>query len=83
VAHEFGHHCLYDHIRSPNFGFAHSCGDSIAVILNDPYSHLTGSDRFLSFPFIPLVSNPASPNFYRRDESSSGRHLELEWEAPK
>jgi hypothetical protein len=68
VAHEFGHHCLYDRIRYPYFRFAHSCGDSIAVILNDPYSHLAGSDRFLSFPFIPSLSDPRMERYYRRHD---------------
>lgn len=50
VLHEFGHALLWDHVDSPNFGFAHSAGDSLAVILHDP--GLRTSDRFDSFPFI-------------------------------
>jgi hypothetical protein len=50
VLHEFGHALLWDHVDSPNFGFAHSAGDSLAVILHDP--GLNVSDRFDSFPFI-------------------------------
>ena len=52
VLHEMGGHgILYDHINSANLGFAHSQGDSIAAILNDPASAITGSDRFITFPF--------------------------------
>jgi hypothetical protein len=50
VLHEFGHTVLWDNVCSPNFGFAHSCGDSLAAILNDPGSLV--ADRFLSFPWI-------------------------------
>lgn len=48
--HEFGHALLWDHVRSPNFGFAHSAGDSLAAILHDPISTLP--DRFDTFPFM-------------------------------
>jgi zinc metalloprotease ZmpB len=50
VIHEFGHGVLWDHVDSPNFGFAHSPGDSLAVILHDPGSR--APDRFESFPFM-------------------------------
>jgi hypothetical protein len=53
VMHELGGHgILWDHVNSPNFGFAHSAGDSVGVILNDPGS-LWG-DRFDSFPWVIL-----------------------------
>jgi zinc metalloprotease ZmpB len=48
--HEFGHALLWDHVSSPNFGFAHSAGDSLACILHDPISRLP--DRFDTFPFM-------------------------------
>jgi zinc metalloprotease ZmpB len=53
VLHELGGHgILWDHVRSPNFGFAHSAGDSFAAILNDP---ATGApDRFLTFPWVNI-----------------------------
>lgn len=51
--HEFGHALLWDHVNSPNFGFAHSCGDSLAAILGDPGSNAT--DRFQTFPYVPIV----------------------------
>ena len=50
VIHEFGHAVLWDHVDSPNFGFAHSPGDSLAAILHDPHSK--APDRFETFPFM-------------------------------
>ncbi|MET0123418.1 MAG: choice-of-anchor D domain-containing protein [Candidatus Thiodiazotropha sp. 6PLUC9] len=58
VLHELGGHgILYDHVNGPNFGFAHSAGDSFGMILNDPYSgwHNGGNnDRFLLWPYSAL-----------------------------
>ena len=52
VLHEVaGHGILYEAVNGPNFVFSHSAGDSFAVILSDPESQLTGSDRFLNFPW--------------------------------
>jgi zinc metalloprotease ZmpB len=54
VLHELGGHgILYDHVNSANFGFSHSAGDSVGVILNDPTTLAT--DRFESFPWVSLV----------------------------
>lgn len=50
VVHEFGHGILWDHVDSPNFGFAHSPGDSLGAILFDPLSK--APDRFETFPFM-------------------------------
>lgn len=50
VIHEFGHAVLWDHVSSPNFGWAHSPGDSLAAILHDPDTRAT--DRFETFPFM-------------------------------
>lgn len=50
VLHEFGHAILWDHVRSPNFGWAHSPGDSLAAILLDPGTR--AQDRFETFPFM-------------------------------
>lgn len=50
VWHEFGHAVLWEHVDSPNFGFAHSPGDSLAAILHDPESR--APDRFETFPFM-------------------------------
>jgi hypothetical protein len=50
VIHEMGHGVLWDHVDSPNFGFAHSPGDSLGVILHDPLSK--APDRFETFPFM-------------------------------
>jgi hypothetical protein len=56
VLHELaGHGVLYNHVHSANFGFAHSAGDSIAAILNDPGTQ--AADRFQSFPWVFGVIN--------------------------
>lgn len=54
VLHEFGHTVLWDSVHSPNFGFAHSSGDSFAAVLMDPESALRNDPvkRFYSFPWI-------------------------------
>ncbi len=47
-----GHGILYDHVSGPNFGFAHSAGDSLAAFQNDPESQLRGvTQRFQYAPF--------------------------------
>lgn len=53
VLHEFGHAILWDNVHSPNFGFAHSCGDSLAALLCDPGS--LAPDRFLTFPWVAAI----------------------------
>jgi len=53
VLHELGGHgILWDHVNSPNFGFAHSAGDSFGAILNDPGSG--APDRFVTFPWVSI-----------------------------
>jgi hypothetical protein len=53
VLHELaGHGILWDHVDSPNFGFAHSAGDSIAAIVNDPDTQ--APDRFVTFPWVNI-----------------------------
>jgi zinc metalloprotease ZmpB len=53
VLHELaGHGILYEHVNSANFGFSHSAGDSFGVILSDPESQISGSDRFWNFPWV-------------------------------
>ena len=49
-----GHGILYPHVGGPNFGFSHSAGDSMAVILVDPES--TAPDRFVLAPFVAVVN---------------------------
>jgi hypothetical protein len=50
-----GHGSLWDHVNSPNFGFAHSAGDSLAAFQNDPESQLRGvAKRFQYAPFRDL-----------------------------
>lgn len=56
VIHEFGHALLWDHVGSPNFGFAHSAGDALGAILLDPISR--APDRFLTFPWPQGSSGP-------------------------
>ncbi|HMD47456.1 MAG TPA: hypothetical protein VKG79_00095 [Bryobacteraceae bacterium] len=54
VLHELaGHGTLYNHVNGPNFGFAHSAGDSVGAVLNDPDSK--APDRFMSFPWLNFV----------------------------
>lgn len=50
VLHEFGHVILLDNAHSGNFGFAHSCGDSLAALICDPRSK--APDRFMTFAWI-------------------------------
>ena len=59
VLHEFGHALLWDNVHSPNFGFAHSAGDSLAAILLDPDSALRGNAvrRFETFPWVLPLRN--------------------------
>ncbi|GIE99564.1 hypothetical protein [Paractinoplanes rishiriensis] len=54
VWHEFGHTLLWDSVHHPNFGFAHSAGDSLAAILLDPESALRDGPgtRFATFPWL-------------------------------
>lgn len=57
VWHEFGHALLWDSVNSPNFGFAHSAGDALAMIVTDPHTAITGADRFIVFTFCPLTTH--------------------------
>ena len=65
VLHEFGHSINYDHVSSPNYGFAHSAGDSLAAILSDPTSN--APDRFETFPFTFQSFPLSSRRFHNRD----------------
>lgn len=52
-----GHGILWDHVDSPNFGFAHSAGDGLAGLQNDPESllrELSLVERFRYTPFRPI-----------------------------
>ena len=53
VLHELGGHgTLQNHVNSSFFGFAHSAGDSLAAILNDPESYRkTGAQPSRGFSF--------------------------------
>jgi hypothetical protein len=57
VMHEFCHVLLLASTHWPMLDFAHSAGDSLAAILNDPCSALTGEARYETFPWI-LRENP-------------------------
>jgi len=60
--HEFGHAVLWDNVHSPNLGFCHSVGDSLAAVLMDPRS--VNPDRFITFPWLTL----ANPGIDRRHD---------------
>ncbi len=60
--HEFGHALLWDNVHSPNLGFCHSVGDSLAAVLMDPRS--IEPDRFVTFPWLTL----ANPGIDRRHD---------------
>ena len=62
--HEFGHALLWDHVKSPNFGWCHSAGDSLAALLHDPGSK--APDRFATFPWITA----GTPGIDRRHDRS-------------
>ena len=48
-----GHGILYEHVDHPNFGFAHSAGDSLSAIFHDPETRITGVNRFRYAPWNP------------------------------
>jgi hypothetical protein len=53
--HEFAHGLLWDHVNSPNFGWCHSAGDTLAALMMDPDSKCHQGpvpDRFETFPFV-------------------------------
>lgn len=49
-----GHGILWDHVDSPNFGFAHSAGDGLAGIQNDPESLLREMNLVQRFQYAPF-----------------------------
>jgi zinc metalloprotease ZmpB len=56
VLHELGGHgTLWNHINYGLFHFAHSVGDSLAAILNDPDSSVRSKARFVTFPWITFL----------------------------
>lgn len=74
--HEFGHALLWDHVNSPNFGFAHSAGDALAVILNDPGTN--EPDRFATFPWV-LASVPGLSRRHDRTIASGWAWFGPNW----
>ncbi len=71
LLHEFGHALLWNHVNSPNFGFAHSAGDAMAAILMDPnyMKDRDKIDRGLTFPF--MANGNASAKERRHDRKVS------------
>jgi zinc metalloprotease ZmpB len=70
VIHEFGHALLWDHVSSPNFGFAHSAGDALGAILMDPQSN--APDRFLTFPWPQVGGAPLNRRHDRQVSAGWG-----------
>ena len=62
--HEFAHALLWDHVNSPNFGWCHSAGDTLAALMMDPGSK--APDRFETFPFVTA----GTPGIDRRHDRS-------------
>jgi zinc metalloprotease ZmpB len=61
-----GHGILWDHVDSPNFGFAHSAGDALAAFQNDPESQLRALPE--RFQYAPFRTWPAgSDRWFNRD----------------
>ncbi|WP_171177832.1 hypothetical protein [Ruegeria sp. HKCCD8929] len=58
VLHEFGHTLLWDNVGSPNFRFAHSAGDALAAILNDPGNQAA---RNVTFPWVGIGRSHMRP----------------------
>jgi zinc metalloprotease ZmpB len=64
--HEFVHGMLDDRIHSGVLGFAHNGGDGFGAIYMDPGSK--APDRFLTFPWVPLLSTASDPGNLRRHD---------------
>ena len=59
-----GHGILWDHVNSPNFGFAHSAGDALAAFQNDPESQLR--DLPERFQYAPFRDWPTGKRWFNR-----------------
>jgi hypothetical protein len=51
-----GHGILWDHVEWPYFGFAHSAGDGLAGLQNDPESLLREKKMVERFQYAPFVA---------------------------
>jgi hypothetical protein len=60
-----GHGVLYGHVDSANFGFAHSAGDGLAAIKNDPTSQLRELGNIERFRYAPFRYHPLDRWFNR------------------
>ena len=66
VLHELGGHgTLLNHVASTRFPFAHSTGDSLAAILNDPESN--AGTRWETFPWISEYDRWHNRNAWKWD----------------
>ena len=61
---------LWDHVSSPNFGFAHSPGDSLAAILHAPHSR--APDPVETFPFMKAVGRASRRHDREVPEGGAG-----------
>ena len=72
MLHELCHVILLDHIHTPGFvGFCHSFGDTLAAILNDPYSAYappsTSNKRFATYEWDNSGVSKGSDRRHDRD----------------
>jgi hypothetical protein len=67
-----GHGVLYGFVDFPNFGFAHSAGDGIAAIQNDPTSQLREIASVERFRYAPFRYHPLDRWFNRTVASGWG-----------
>jgi hypothetical protein len=79
ILHELGHAILQEHIGSSELGFAHSPGDSLAAILQDPFSKLTGDDRYITFPFMKTA--PKFDRNHKRDVAKGWGWFGANWDS--
>ncbi|HNF68333.1 MAG TPA: hypothetical protein PLL28_03105 [Chitinophagales bacterium] len=61
-----GHGILYDHVGTWYFNFAHSAGDGLAAIQNDPTSQLRELGNIERFRYAPF-RYPALDRWFNRD----------------
>jgi len=82
VFHEFCHALLWAGVHWQSFGFAHSAGDSLAAILCDPGSKLSGTveapERFVTFPWIG-ARNGAAVNWRYHGGKVDNRDVPGRW----
>ena len=72
--HEFAHALLWDHVNSPNFGWCHSAGDSLAALMMDPRLEGPGPLRDLPLRLGRHAGHRPPPRPQRRGRLGLGRH---------